>query len=49
VSPDTIELIRKALAGLRFGEVVIAVHDGEVVQIARTEKVRPGKGQPTRT
>ena len=49
MSHDTIELIRKALAGLRFGEVVIAVHDGEVVQIARTEKVRPGKDKPTRS
>lgn len=49
VSSDTLELIRKALAGLRFGEVVIAVHDGEVVQIARTEKVRPGRDKPTRT
>jgi hypothetical protein len=46
VSHETLELIRKALAGLRFGEVVIAVHDGEVVQIARTEKVRPGKDKP---
>ena len=38
---DTLELLRKALAGLRYGEVVIAVHDGEIVQIARTEKLRP--------
>jgi hypothetical protein len=38
---DTLDLVRKALAGLRYGEVVIAVHDGEIVQIARTEKLRP--------
>jgi hypothetical protein len=37
---DPIELVRNALAGLKFGEVVIAVHDGEIVQIARTEKIR---------
>ena len=37
----TLELIRNALAGLKFGELVIAVHDGEVVQISRTEKIRP--------
>ena len=37
---DPIELIRRALANLRFGEVVIAVHEGEIVQIARTEKMR---------
>ena len=36
-----IELIRSALAGLKFGELVISVHDGEVVQISRTEKFRP--------
>lgn len=38
---DPLVLVREALTGLRFGEVVIAVHDGEIVQIARTEKVRP--------
>ena len=37
---DPIDLVRSALTGLRFGEVVIAVHDGEIVQIARTEKIR---------
>lgn len=38
-----LELVRAALAGLRFGEVVIAVHDGEIVQVSRTEKLRPPK------
>ena len=38
---DAIELIRRALVGLRFGEIVIAVHDGQIVQISRTEKMRP--------
>jgi hypothetical protein len=41
--PDPIELVRNALAGLRFGEIVIAVHEGEIVQIARTEKIRTQK------
>ena len=36
-----LELIRSALAGLKFGELVISVHEGEVVQISRTEKLRP--------
>ena len=36
-----LDLIRTALAGLKFGELVIAVHDGEVVQVSRTEKFRP--------
>jgi len=40
---DPIDLVRTALAGLRFGEIVIAVHDGEIVQIARTEKFRTQK------
>lgn len=44
---ETLELVRRALSGLRYGEVVIAVHEGEIVQIARTEKIRP-KGN-TRT
>jgi hypothetical protein len=39
----TLELVKQALAGLEFGQVTIAVHDGEVVQIERTEKVRPKK------
>jgi hypothetical protein len=40
---DILEQVRAALAGLRFGEIVIAVHDGEIVQIARTEKFRPNR------
>ena len=36
-----LDLIRTALAGLKFGELGISVHEGEVVQISRTEKLRP--------
>ncbi len=32
--------IADALRGLRFGSLVVTVHDGEVVQIDRTEKKR---------
>jgi hypothetical protein len=32
--------IISALAGLRFGSVEVVVHDGRVVQIIRTEKLR---------
>jgi hypothetical protein len=42
---DTLEHVRTALRGLRFGEVTIAVHDGEIVQIARTEKIRPARSR----
>jgi|RhiMethySRZTD1v2_1073278.scaffolds.fasta_scaffold4806568_1 hypothetical protein len=40
---DQLDLVRRALAGLRFGEIVIAVHEGEIVQVARTEKLRPSR------
>jgi hypothetical protein len=47
--PDPLEVVRRALAGLEYGEIVISVHEGEVVQIARTEKIRtpvmPSKGR----
>ena len=36
----TLEPIREALRGLRFGIVSIIVQDGVVVQIDRTEKRR---------
>jgi hypothetical protein len=41
-SPNDIALdrVRDALAGLRYGEVTLIVHDGTVVQVERTEKLR---------
>ena len=44
MSQSDLDLIRSALANLRFGEITIAVHDGEIVQISRTEKTRPPRG-----
>ncbi len=39
--PDIVrENIRQALQGLRFGQITINVHDGEVVQIDRVVKLR---------
>lgn len=35
-----LQQIRDALAGLRFGSVMVIVQDGVVVQIDRTEKKR---------
>jgi len=35
-----LEAVADALRGLRFGEVVITVQDGVVVQIERTERKR---------
>ena len=37
---QVLEAIREALRQLRYGTVVIVVHDGEVVQLERTEKTR---------
>lgn len=38
---EALELIREALRGLKFGQVVVTVHDGVVAQVERTEKIRP--------
>ena len=41
--PDStyaLDRIRDSLRGLRFGAVTVIVHDGVVVQVERTEKVR---------
>lgn len=37
---DSLNTIRQALAGLRFGAVLLTVHEGRVVQIDVTEKRR---------
>lgn len=37
------ERIERLVSGLRYGTVEITVHDGRIVQIDRTEKIRmPG-------
>lgn len=38
--PDVAQRIAWALEGLQFGSVRIVVHDGMVLQIERTERVR---------
>lgn len=35
-----ITAIEQALSDLRYGSIAITVHDGRIVQIDRTEKVR---------
>ncbi len=40
---DTAEvaaLVNRLLKGLRFGNITLTLHDGQVVQTERTEKVR---------
>lgn len=36
--------IFQALAGLRYGEIRLVLHDGVVVQVERTEKLRLPRG-----
>ena len=40
VQAATLRAIAAALAGMRFGQVTVTVHDGHVVQIDRTERLR---------
>lgn len=35
-----VEVTREKLGGLRYGQILLTVHDGRVVQIERTEKTR---------
>ena len=39
-STHVLARIRDALDGLRYGEVIVKVQDGVVVQVDRTERVR---------
>lgn len=38
---DVLRMVGEALRDLRYGQIVIQVHGGSVVQIERTEKMRP--------
>jgi hypothetical protein len=38
--PSWLDLVHGQLASLRFGTVLITVHDGRVVQVEKNEKVR---------
>ena len=40
VAPTTLEIIEESLRGLRFGQVLLIVHEGAVVQVERTERKR---------
>ena len=40
VKPGWLEIVRDQVASLRFGTVLITVHDARVVQVERVEKVR---------
>lgn len=37
---ETLDSLRRALEGLRYGEVTLVVQDGVIVQVNRTERLR---------
>jgi len=39
---DLFREVNRSLRGLRYGTVVLNVHEGRVVEIHRTEKIRRG-------
>ena len=45
--PSWVALVQKQVASIHFGVVQITVHNGEVVQIERTEKTRIDRGRIT--
>jgi hypothetical protein len=44
-SPAWLEIVRRQVTSLRFGVVQIVVHDSEVAQIDKTERVRLPKAE----
>jgi hypothetical protein len=42
---DWLEVVRQQVGSLRFGVVQIVVHDSQVTQIEKTERVRLDKPQ----
>lgn len=45
--PPWLELVRRQVTGLHYGEVQIVVHDDRVVQIERRERLRlPAEPRP---
>ena len=47
--PEWLELVRRQVGSLRFGVVQIVVHDSQVTQIEKTERVRLDKPQKNLT
>jgi hypothetical protein len=44
---DWLEVVRRQVASLRYGVVQIVIHDGQVTQIEKTERVRLDKPAST--
>ncbi len=47
--PAWLDVIQEKVGSLRFGVVQIIVHDSEVVQIERTERIRFDSSRPGKT
>jgi hypothetical protein len=43
---DWLEIVRQQVSSLRYGVVEIVVHDSQVTQIEKTERVRLDKPRP---
>jgi len=41
--PEWLEIVRRQVASLRYGVVQVVVHDSQVTQIEKTERVRLDK------
>lgn len=40
LTPAVWDVVQESLRGLRFGQVLLVVHEGAIVQIERTERTR---------
>jgi len=45
IGTEWLEVVRRQVSSLRFGVVQIVVHDSQVTQIEKTERVRLDKPQ----
>jgi len=44
--PEWLELVRRQVESLHFGTVEIVVHDSQVIQIEKIERIRLDKPKP---
>jgi hypothetical protein len=45
VERELLQEVLRALRVIRYGSVVLTVHDGHVVEIQKTERIRKGSGK----
>ena len=49
VEPKWLQLVRKQIESLKFGTVQVTVHDSQVTEVSRVEKVRLERTKPSGT